>query len=48
MNSETPATPSPESKPEEKQPWTPPQIKKLDIEETAISGGVLPDGDGAS
>jgi len=48
MNSETPENPSHEPMPEENQPWTPPQIKKMDIEETAISGGVLPDADGAS
>lgn len=34
--------------PVEKQPWTPPVLQKMDIEETAISTGQNFDGDGFS
>lgn len=36
------------SRPEEKQPWTAPVLKKMDIEETAIGLAQKIDGDGAS
>jgi len=48
MKSETPTTPSPDPKPAEKQPWTPPKIKKMDIEETAIGIAGSFDADGMS
>jgi hypothetical protein len=44
-----PVTPPAPPQPDEKQPWTPPVLKKMDIEETAISvTGQFPDGDGFS
>jgi hypothetical protein len=48
MNAEKPSTPSTEPQPEEKQPWTSPILKKMDIEETAIAIGQTLDGDGFS
>lgn len=42
------SNPPVESQPAEKQPWTPPVLKKLDIEETAIGSGQNIDLDGAS
>jgi hypothetical protein len=48
MNPEAPSTPSVDPNPVEKQPWTSPILKKMDIEETAISQGVSDDGDGFS
>jgi hypothetical protein len=42
------ATPPAEPQPAEKQPWTRPELKKMDIEETAIGIGQNLDIDGAS
>jgi hypothetical protein len=49
MKSKTPsAPPIPDPKTSKKQPWTPPKLKKLDIEETAFNGIKSFDGDGLS
>jgi hypothetical protein len=48
MSPATPPTPPAEPQPEEKQPWTTPELKKLDIEETAFFGEQSNDGDGFS
>lgn len=40
--------PQPEQQIEEKQPWSAPVLKKMDIQETAISQGTAFDGDGFS
>jgi hypothetical protein len=48
MKIETPSNPPPDPQSTEKQPWTPPNLKKMDIEETAISVGQNFDGDGMS
>ena len=40
--------PKPEQQNEEKQPWSAPVLKKMDIQETAISAGQNFDGDGFS
>lgn len=41
-------TPPAEPQPEEKQPWTRPELKKMDIEETAFGGAQNLDLDGFS
>ncbi len=46
-----PVNPSPSPaapQPDEKQPWTPPVLKKMDIEETAIGSAQNIDRDGMS
>ena len=46
-----PVNPSPSPaapQPDEKQPWTPPVLKKMDIEETAIGSAQNIDLDGTS
>lgn len=48
MKPENPSTPPTEPQPEEKQTWTPPTLKKMDIEETAIGQGPNMDIDGSS
>jgi hypothetical protein len=48
MNPEPTSTPSVDPKSVEKHPWTPPVLKKMDIEETAVSVGPVDDGDGTS
>ena len=48
MKNETPTKATPEAKPDEKQKWTPPKMKKMDIEETAFGGAQQFDGDGMS
>jgi hypothetical protein len=48
MSLDTPSTPATESEASEKEPWTPPILKKMDIEETAFGGNAAPDGDGNS
>lgn len=40
--------PTPEQQIEEKQPWSAPVLKKMDIAETAISQGIVEDADGFS
>lgn len=48
MEPETLPTPPTETQPKEKLPWSAPELKKLNIEETAISIGQNFDGDGFS
>jgi len=48
MNPAEPSTPPAEPQPAEKQPWTPPVLKKMDIEETALGIQQNQDIDGAS
>lgn len=48
MSDPLPTTPAGEPQPAEKVTWTPPVLKKMDIEETAISAGQNFDGDGFS
>jgi hypothetical protein len=48
MNLSIPSTPASEPQPAEKQPWTTPILKKMDIEETAFNQLITDDGDGQS
>jgi hypothetical protein len=48
MHPAEPSTPPVEPQPAEKQLWTPPVLKKMDIEETALGNVQNIDLDGAS
>jgi hypothetical protein len=45
MNSSSSSQPATEPQPAEKETWTPPVLKKMDIEETAFGIGPQFDGD---